>query len=306
MVRKITIFGIGLILLGAVLIVGPTFGFSTIAADRGVNINAAGDEDAYISIATDNVYNDERITLEDSQPLVNLENKFGQTVGGDDGTVRVEVVDVSGDIDDNDVIEMSGSPTIDPGENTDIEFICRNDEPRGTNTIDVLLEVSKVSGSTVSVEKRLLEESIEDVEVQCNQGEQTDSGLRNVAVSDLIYDQDNEEQTVEFELAEELPKDESVTITLEDVSQGNRIDYNDATVSSDLNGIIDTEASTNQDYIIEFDPDEALTEGKTVTITIKGIDTTGNNAVDEYDANFVRNDINDPEELVPAFEVKEE
>jgi len=303
MVRILTAFGITLILLGAVVLAGPTFAFSTTAADRAVGITTAEDDNAAISIVTDNVYNDERITIEESQPLINIGNNFDQRVGGDDGTVRVEVEDVSGDIDDDDVIEMDSDPTIDPDEDTDIEFICRSDEPSGTNTIDVLLDVSEVSGASVSVENRLLDEQIEGVEIQCNQGEQTESGLRNVAVSDLADDQTDEDQTIEFELTEALPEDESVTITLERATGGNRIDYSDASFNGEWSDATEAETSGN-DYEITFDPEETLEDGETITITIENIDTTGNSADGEYDANFDRSDKDSSEELEPAFEVE--
>jgi hypothetical protein len=171
MASKITVTGVGLVLLGAMLLVSPMFGFSTIEADRGVNVGTSGDDSAFLAI--NDAYKGSEITADESQPLVELGNNFDQPLGGENGAVYVAVDSVDGEdgdeFEENDFV-MEGDPTIDSGSNPGIEFVCVDNEPQGKNTVDLTLRIVEVSGDTVSVESRVLD-PVTDVEVQCNRGD---------------------------------------------------------------------------------------------------------------------------------------
>jgi len=53
MARTLTVVAVGLILLGVMIMAGPTFGFSTIASDRSVNVSTASNSNALLGIHDD-------------------------------------------------------------------------------------------------------------------------------------------------------------------------------------------------------------------------------------------------------------
>ncbi|SIR98079.1 FapA family protein [Natronorubrum thiooxidans] len=50
MIRSLTVIALALILVGAMAMAGPTFGFATIAAERGVSVGTADDSSAYLGL----------------------------------------------------------------------------------------------------------------------------------------------------------------------------------------------------------------------------------------------------------------
>lgn len=293
MARLPTIVAVVLIIFGVVAMAGPTFGFSTIAGDRAVNI-AVADENAYLE--AEEAYNDQRITSGDAQPLIELTNNFAEKVGGDNGEIIVEVSEVSGDIEDNNALQVENVPIeLEPGKKGNVEVICADEEINGVNTVDVSLQVTNFSGQFVSVTDKTVDQ-VTDVEIQCSDTEETQSGLANIRVSDLPYQQGETNQTFEFTLTEDLDQEETIEVS----HQVNHVDYSDIRVSiegDEGNGDVEFTDQHNREFEYEA-TDGAVSEGATVKIEVEDIDTTDQNAEGEYEVTFERQNGDYDEEVV--------
>lgn len=193
MVRKLTVLGIGLVLLGAVLIVGPTFGFSTIAADRGVSVSTS--------------VNDGLIGIEDNG--VTVDNPGGEEIGnlknnvGGSMTISDVSVDEAGlQLDNADEIEGA-----EIGDSIGVEVSCENPQ-------------QDVSGDSISI-------IAGDVQFEDNDGESLGVSIQNARLkfesdytcgdgSDDDDDGSNEEGNIEFgQLDAEADDDEPSSVTFE-------------------------------------------------------------------------------------------
>lgn len=296
--RPLVITAVGLIVLGTAIIAGPSFGFSTIAGDRSVTVTTADDPNAHLGI--EEVYSGQTITSGDAQSLIRLTNQFDQPLGGTDGTIDVEIVDVSGDIQDDSALAVDTQPNqLDPGEGGNVDVICVDETINGKNTVDVTLRVVEASGQTVSVTNATAG-PVTNVEVQCSKTEQTQSGLTDVWVSDLDQGSQTETQTFEFTLTNDLAEGETVIV---DYKDANKIDYTGAAVSirdDDGNGSVRFTDNKNRmfEYVASTGP---VPQGTTVVIEITDIDTTGQNAGGTYDVEFQKE--NEPDAEIVSFTV---
>ncbi|RZV11711.1 polymer-forming protein [Natrinema hispanicum] len=123
MTRPITGIAVVLILLGVVTMAGPTFGFATIAADRGVNVATADDSSAYLG-------------LEDQSASASIDSPGEQTVvytvtdnvRDDSATVDASIVGITDDSNDP-VTSAALSVNVQPGsdaETFDIVLACED------------------------------------------------------------------------------------------------------------------------------------------------------------------------------------
>lgn len=289
-----TVVAIGLIVLGAMIMTGPMFGFSTIAGDRNVTVTTADDPNAHLGI--EGVYSGQTITSGDAQSLIRLTNQFDQTLGGTDGTIDVEVINVSGDIQDNSSLAIDREPSqLDPGEGGNVDVICVDETIHGKNTVDVTLRVVEASGQSVSVTDATVD-PVTNVEVQCSKTQNTQSGLTDVWVSDLDQGNQSETQTFEFTLTNDLIPGETVTVDYKDTT-ANQIDYSSATVSiRDGNGNGTVRFTDNMNRLFEYEASNGIVSQKTaIKIEITGIDTTDSKAGGTYDVEFQKENEQDAE-----------
>jgi hypothetical protein len=135
-----------LLLASAIVLVVGSAGFSTITADRGVNVNVVSDDHAYVG------YDTEPITLRTDvngsavaqRELVTVTNRFGGYEN------KLEVVDVEYDVTGHAVSITDGSivtpEPIDPGERGSIdgEVRCHGTEP-ATVSVTISVEATDVS-----------------------------------------------------------------------------------------------------------------------------------------------------------------
>ncbi|WIV65764.1 hypothetical protein [Natrialbaceae archaeon AArc-T1-2] len=157
MTRILTVVAVGLIVLGAVAMAGPTFGFSTIASDRGVQVSTAEGEDAYLGmVSTDN-----EIDNEDGVEVATLYNNLYS----DMDSVEVEV-DIEND---DDELETIDPPSEIGAEDDDaVEVACEEvhgNGGEGEATITVTVE-AVANGVTIT------DASLEDeFEYDCHPGD---------------------------------------------------------------------------------------------------------------------------------------
>lgn len=151
--RPLATLGVVLVLLGAAATVGPTFGFTTTAADRGIQANVVADVDAYLGI--EDVYDGTQISntppTTAQADAIELTNNFGEPID----LVDAEVTAVDG-FNDSVLTVSNGAELYDgiaTGDNVTVELGCSGDV-EASGTADVTVTVVEANGSTLSVENR--------------------------------------------------------------------------------------------------------------------------------------------------------
>lgn len=278
------------LLLGAVLLAGPMFGFSSINADRGVSVETAAAPDAHLGINATNTT--VRVAGNDDAPqeIGTLTNNLDETA-----TIAVAVEHIPNG---NDSI-LQANPdgvNVDPGSSTTATVECA--EGTTLNERDVVFR-AQTDGSAVRVENATFTVTID---IQCGQGsgqiDTTNSGLAGVSASNLTDGDPNQVQTIAFDLTEDLQSGETVTITLYDVQKNKRLDYTGASFTADASGSLTTGPVGGHDYEIVFEANDTIGSGETVTITADGVDASGSQAAKSapYGVEFQRSDKPDPED----------
>lgn len=153
--RLLATLGVVLVLVGAAATVGPTFGFTTTAADRGIQANVVADVDAYLGI--EDVYDGTQISntppTTAQADAIELTNNFGEPID----LVDAEVTAVDG-FNDSVLAVSNGAELYDgiaTGDSVTVELGCSGDV-ESSGTADVTVTVVEASGSTLSVENRLV------------------------------------------------------------------------------------------------------------------------------------------------------
>lgn len=155
--RSFAAIGVLLLVCGGSVMAGSTFGFATVATDRGMAASVAEDQDAYLGIQSEGNIG----TLRgDDGPQVagNLTSNFGEDVD----VLDVEIYNDSGVLA---VESPSPGETIPTGATEDVTIACVESTKLGERTITV--EFVKVSGETVAVEHASFDVT---VDIQCNKG----------------------------------------------------------------------------------------------------------------------------------------
>ncbi|ELY45007.1 bactofilin family protein [Natronorubrum sulfidifaciens] len=147
MTRPFTGLAIVFILLGVVVMAGPTFGFATIAADRGVSVATADDSSAYLGLE-DRSASAAIDSPAESTVVYTVTDNFG---GADPTAVDASVVRITDDNSDP-VTSTTLSATVQPGSeaNTfDVHLAC-TDATSLEGSYRVLLQfVASGDGSSV-------------------------------------------------------------------------------------------------------------------------------------------------------------
>ncbi|WP_092930592.1 hypothetical protein [Natrinema hispanicum] len=155
MKRALTTVAVGLIVLGMIAMAGPTFGFSSAAADREVQVATSDDPNAYLGIIDNTVSNDIKVNKGNSGSVYDLNDNAGTLSSAND--ISANVIAFSGDTGD---IGFEASVKDDSGQN-DYEVIvtCGSSNRKATETVTIELitdrnpriELGRTTADTISV-----------------------------------------------------------------------------------------------------------------------------------------------------------
>lgn len=136
MVRTITALGIVLILFGAAAMLGPTFGFSTIAGDRDVSVGTADTSSGFLAIDETNEVPDN----DNDAVVVEITNNAPEFFDSLDTDVSIDTPNL--------VISDGFDEELGQGDSTGLELTCSGDGG-GTATIQIS---SSATGQSLSIE----------------------------------------------------------------------------------------------------------------------------------------------------------
>lgn len=134
-----TKLGVVLVVAGALLLAGPVFGFSTLAADRGVNVGTAPTEDALLAIQPTGETPDQQNDAE----VLTITNNAGERFDSLDAQAEI-VSDPNGALAISDGFDSS----LDPGAQTGLGLTC-DSGGTGQATVEVTADAF---GATLAVE----------------------------------------------------------------------------------------------------------------------------------------------------------
>jgi len=259
MTRVNTVIAASLIIAGMIAMAGPTFGFSSLAADRGTSVTVADDQStALLGVRetgqTPNNQNN-AVVLE----LVNNANEDFETLNTD-----VSLSDPRNALEISDGFQTS----LGQGETTGLELTCTGGGS-GTAVIN-----TAASASSQQLEIHDLNYSY-TFDYSCTGGNPGPGGFQSVSASD-IQDTTPATQEISFTMNGRLSKGGTVTIAIEGLSG---VNYDDAEVIA----VDGPKQKDSADFIardgwsatIEFTPQTQLKAGDQVTISIAGINTDG-------------------------------
>lgn len=162
-----TKLAVACILTGTVLLAGPVFGFSSFAADRGVHVTSADDQDAYLSLY-DNTPNGLGVNKEGDTAaiydLVDRNSEFGESDFTAD-VARIEDSNGNVMVDPPLIGSVTGS-----GDDFQLQIECDPNDNNGVSNDDYLVTVDLTADSG-SVTIDLERQTNERVSIKC-QGEE--------------------------------------------------------------------------------------------------------------------------------------
>lgn len=259
----------------------PQLAYSEVDANRVPNFTTTAAPDAKLGIQNKSDIGELR--GDDAyQNVSKLTNNAGQTLGN--VTVFAQ---------NPNLIATPNGGSLAPGGSTDAEVKCDPNGPLNSPGETLVTFRADGRGSTVSVTRATFTVQID---IQCGKGNVDNTGLRDVFVSDVNTNQNNQDQTIEFTLTEDLAAGETVDVTLSGVEKNNRLDYTGASLSTSASGTLSDSRPRGNDYRVTFQADSPLSSGTTVSITVSGVDA-GNKA-ETFDAEFLRSDKPDPKSTV--------
>lgn len=247
---SLTKLGTVLVVAGALLMAGPIFGFSTLAADRGVNVATAEDANALLGIETN-----DGAELGKNQVLTvaNLTNNVGSDIDTLETTVQPGILSVGNDF----------ASQLAAGESTSLGIECGDATGTGNETIDFTVSEATSSAAGLSI-------SLETVSVDVSY----DCGGRDSGGNFTVTDVRVSNSTVEFDVKNDGTSVDISGLSLDDTTTAaTSVDNGpEAEVTFDTALINQTDGSlpidgsfheftnTNK-YVVE--------NGDTVTVTIK-------------------------------------
>ena len=268
--NTISKLAIVVVLVGTVVLFGPSFGFSTIASDRGVAVSTADGTGAYLGVDSQDDIGELR---GDDSPerVATLYNNLDEDVEviefeiyNDDDTLAIDSPDI-------------GS-TIESGTSEDVTITCTTSDSIGEREIEI--EVVEVDGKTTTINGVSFNVT---VDIQCNKG--GGSGTVNFESHDVSTDDTS--QTFSFDRTN-LQNRHEVYIDLSDPQTGNGVDYTDGEPTV-VNGGGTASYDTETNRII-YDPsggNEELAE-----IRIDDINVVGDSG-DRYAVTYTEDRHND-------------
>ncbi|MXV64623.1 hypothetical protein GS429_21605 [Natronorubrum sp. JWXQ-INN-674] len=164
MTRTLTVAALGLILLGATVMAGPTFGFATIGADRGVSVGTAPDSSAYLGLE-DRSSSASIGTPDDTTVAYTVTDNLG---GVDRSDIDVSVVQITDD--SNQAVATSSlAATVESGSEPgtfDVRLACGAGETLdGTYSVQLHIVASSASSSVDVTRETSTQISIDCTEV---------------------------------------------------------------------------------------------------------------------------------------------
>lgn len=158
--------GLVCLLFAGVLLAGPTFGFASVAADRGILVDTAPDDQALLGIEV--TYDDEEVSntplpQANVEPeILELTNRFGTDID----EVDISVTDVDNEEDNTLEIANRGALLggIDEDETEPVELGCSGDVT-ASGTTDVTVTISQATSSDISLSDKLV--TITEVQYDC-------------------------------------------------------------------------------------------------------------------------------------------
>lgn len=211
---RVAYLGVAFVLVGAVLLVSPTLGFETIAADRTTQIETASDQNALIGFETTGESID---SVGDTATVYTLRNNAEETLTVSANTVVAQSDDVE--------VDTSGSGEVPAGGTTDVVLRCNGASGSGTTTVTTT--VTQATGQTMTITGASSSTSI-DYTCEDSGGGPPGSGPAGFVANDPQYDGNQWNQ--EFEVnVDDLGNNDEFTIDLSDVQTNAGVDYSSAT-----------------------------------------------------------------------------
>ncbi|MFB1064764.1 hypothetical protein [Natrinema sp. H-ect4] len=252
------------LVVGTLLLVGPSFGFSSFAADRGTDIRTAADSNAYLGIESAGDVSGTELRA-DSDPL-----RVGTLVNNVDESLEVQDVTIQsigdGSVDDSllAVASPTTGDTIAAGDATNVTIDCAAKQSVGPQ--NVVIRVDGVEGTTIRIAEPTFNAT---VDIQCGQGKFTGAATFNA--SDVTTDSTT--QTVSFSV-DGLGNKGVATIDFSDPQDNGGVDYSsvtdtDLTVQGGKGGVSFDSQSSQLTYTAQGN------EKGTVTIELSNIDVDG-------------------------------
>ncbi|MFC6813510.1 hypothetical protein ACFQGT_19605 [Natrialbaceae archaeon GCM10025810] len=276
----LTRFAIGCLLVGAMLLAGPAFGFSTIAADRGISVEAVENENALLGLVETDSPDIEQHETETE--IVTLENNFGSTITALDVTVDIDTDDLSwqGDSFPSELSEDESASII-------VECTKESRNAYGTALVDVTVDRA-VADNNIIVEGP----TVSDIQVQydCRPGggnNKEGEGFNTVFASNVS---DGGTQTFTFE-TNGREKD-GVRIDLSDTGDSVRYPQDDDAVSIVEGSHKNDEAYFEDENTLVFHPKSNLESGEQISIQVADVSVSGTSG-ETFDATFERIETND-------------
>lgn len=199
MVRTLTVVAVGLIVLGVVAMVGPTFGFSTVAGDRGISVDTSEGGDAMVGL--EGLVADDEVEINgenDEETVIRIHNNVGSPIDSLITSVDTGVLAITDNGGFDDSISTDGD--------TGLTLECR-DELTGsdTETVTATIDQAQSSESGILVQQASI---TVDVDYDCG-GANRDSGDFDVqdpssteegttVTFDLMNDDDAETEDVRY------------------------------------------------------------------------------------------------------------
>lgn len=207
------------VLVGTVLVAGPSFGFSSLLAERGVGVETAANSDAYLGIDSEGDVTGTELRG-DSEPL-----KVGTLSNNVPETLEVQAVtidSIGGDTVDDTILSIASpitGDTIETNGLADVAVECADDRSVGER--EVVVRVDRVEGSTTSVAGPTFSAT---VDIQCGKGKFSGSAAFDAG----NVTSDGTTQTVSFS-SNGLSSNGQVTVDFSDPQNAGGVDYSDVT-----------------------------------------------------------------------------
>lgn len=268
--QSIKHIGVAVTIIGTLLVIGPSAGFSSLEADRGIGVQTAADPDAYLGIESEgDVTGTELRGNSDPLTVGTLTNNVSETL---------EVRDVSvasiGDDSVDDTIVAVASPdagdTIETGSSSGVTVECADDQSVGER--EVTFRVDRVEGESISIAGPRFNTT---VDIQCGKGKF--SGSAGLTVSDVATDSTT--QNVSFDVSS-LGNNDQATVNVSRPQSSGGVDYSsvtteDVTVQTQHNGELTFDPDSSQlTYSSQGNGGQGNSE-REITIRIENIDVTG-------------------------------
>lgn len=259
--NRISQLAIVLVVVGALVLAGPAFGFTTIAADRMVDVATTDTEDALLGVSdTDQTPNQQNDAV-----VMTITNNAGVDFDSLETDVELE--------DDNDALAISDdfADQLEADEETGLELTCEG----GGDGVATVSVTATGSGSGLEVSDVTEEYTFS---YSCTGQDDPGGGFSSAESGDVVGPGPTT-QTVAFELDERLDNSETVEITIDATEPGwfMGADYTDATASitepQGTNDDIEVIEQGDDEITLEYQVQGNLGSDEAVIIEVDGVET---------------------------------